>query len=186
MQWWTQIVPVMKGRGFFSRMNTPAPSVEELKAQGYTHIFFAIGAWKAGSLRVSGNVKPVIAWMRDMKAGKKEPLGHVAVIGGGNTAMDAARLALRSGAESCALVYRRTRKYMPADAEELELGIFPLRFMPVTASAKAAASAMPSTTVAGPRNTSPPAERWSWASPTPPAAAPRWRRTRRWRFPATP
>ena len=37
--------------------------------------------------------------------------------------MDAARLALRSGAESCALVYRRTRKYMPADAEELELAI---------------------------------------------------------------
>ena len=105
------------------RLNTPAPSVEELKAQGYTHIFFAVGAWKAGSLRVSGNVKPVIAWMRDVKAGKREPLGHVAVIGGGNTAMDAARLALRSGAESCALVYRRTRKYMPADAEELELAI---------------------------------------------------------------
>jgi len=47
----------------------------------------------------------------------------VAVIGGGNTAMDAARLALRSGAASSTLVYRRTRKYMPADAEELELAI---------------------------------------------------------------
>ncbi|MDE6997402.1 MAG: FAD-dependent oxidoreductase, partial [Oscillospiraceae bacterium] len=45
------------------------------------------------------------------------------VVGGGNTAMDAARLALRAGAESSTLVYRRTKKYMPADAEELELAI---------------------------------------------------------------
>ncbi len=105
------------------RLNTPAPSVEELKKQGYTHILFAVGAWKAGRLDVSGNVKPVIAWMRDVKAGKMERLGHVAVVGGGNTAMDAARLALRAGAESCTLVYRRTKKYMPADAEELELAI---------------------------------------------------------------
>ncbi len=105
------------------RLNTPAPSVEELKKQGYTHILFAVGAWKAGRLDVSGNVKPVIAWMRDVKAGKLERLGHVAVVGGGNTAMDAARLALRAGAESSTLVYRRTKKYMPADAEELELAI---------------------------------------------------------------
>ena len=59
------------------RLNTPAPSVEELKKQGYTHILFAVGAWKAGRLDVSGNVKPVIAWMRDVKAGKMERLGHV-------------------------------------------------------------------------------------------------------------
>ena len=58
-----------------------------------------------------------------MKAGKEVSLGHVAVVGGGNTAMDAARVALRSGAKSSTLVYRRTKKYMPADAEELELAI---------------------------------------------------------------
>ena len=114
---------LVRKMGVEVRLNTPAPSVEALKAQGYTHIFFAVGAWKAGNLRISGNVKPVIAWMRDVKAGKREPLGHVAVVGGGNTAMDAARLALRSGAESSTLVYRRTRTYMPADAEELELAI---------------------------------------------------------------
>ena len=45
----------------------------------------------------------------------------VAVIGGGNTAMDAARAAIRSGAASATLVYRRTKRYMPADAEELEV-----------------------------------------------------------------
>ncbi len=105
------------------RLNTPAPSLAELKAQGYTHIFYAVGAWKAGRLDIPGNVAPVIGWLKDMKAGKEIPLGHVAVAGGGNTAMDAARAALRAGAESSTLVYRRTRKYMPADAEELELAI---------------------------------------------------------------
>ena len=114
---------LMRKMGVDVRLNTPAPSVEELKAQGYTHILFAVGAWKAGSLRITGNVKPVIAWMRDVKAGKIEKLGRVAVVGGGNTAMDAARLALRAGAESSTLVYRRTKKYMPADAEELELAM---------------------------------------------------------------
>ena len=63
---------------------------------------------------------PVIGWLWDMKAGKAVSLGHVAVVGGGNTAMDAARAALRAGVASSTLVYRRTRKYMPADAEELE------------------------------------------------------------------
>ena len=105
------------------RLNTPAPSVAELKAEGYTHIFFAVGAWKAGKLDIPGNVVPVIGWLKDLKAGKNVSLGHVAVVGGGNTAMDAARAALRAGAQSSTLVYRRTKKYMPADAEELELAI---------------------------------------------------------------
>ena len=113
----------MKKMGVEVKLGAPAPAVEELKQQGYTHILFAVGAWKAGKLSIAGNVKPVIGWMKDVKAGKIAPLGHVAVIGGGNTAMDAARLALRCGAESSTLVYRRTRKYMPADAEELELAM---------------------------------------------------------------
>ena len=113
-------VALMEKMGVEIRLNAPAPSVAELKAQGYTHIFFAVGAWKAGHLDIPGNVVPVIGWLRDMKAGKAVSLGHVAVVGGGNTAMDAARAALRAGAASSTLVYRRTRKYMPADAEELE------------------------------------------------------------------
>ena len=114
---------LMRKMGVEVLLSTPAPSVEELKRQGYTHILFAVGAWKPGRLDIPGNVKPVIAWMREVKAGKREALGHVAVVGGGNTAMDAARLALRAGAESSTLVYRRTKKYMPADAEELELAM---------------------------------------------------------------
>ena len=113
----------MEKMGVEVKLNTEAPSVAELKAQGYTHIFFAVGAWKAGRLDIPGNVVPVIGWLRDMKAGKDVSLGHVAVVGGGNTAMDAARAALRAGAKSSTLVYRRTKKYMPADAEELEMAI---------------------------------------------------------------
>ena len=114
---------LMRKMGVEVLLSTPAPSVEELKRQGYTHILFAVGAWKPGRLDIPGNVKPVIAWMRAVKSGKREALGHVAVVGGGNTAMDAARLALRAGAASSTLVYRRTKKYMPADAEELELAM---------------------------------------------------------------
>ncbi len=103
------------------RLNTPAPAVSELKAQGYTHILFATGAWKAGRLDIPGNVQGVIGWMKELKATGAKVSGHVAVVGGGNTAMDAARLAKERGAESVTLVYRRTRRYMPADAHELEL-----------------------------------------------------------------
>ena len=116
-------VALMEKMGVEVKLNTEAPSVAELKAQGYTHIVFAVGAWKAGRLDIPGNVVPVIGWLRDMKAGKDVSLGHVAVVGGGNTAMDAARAALRAGAKSSTLVYRRTKKYMPADAEELEMAI---------------------------------------------------------------
>ena len=62
------------------RLNTPAPSVEELKKQGYTHILLAIGAWKPGALDIPGNVRPVISWMRDVKAGKAAPLGHATLV----------------------------------------------------------------------------------------------------------
>ena len=122
------------------RTNTEAPSVAELKAMGYTHVFFAVGAWKPGRLELSGNVKPVIPWMKARKAGTdREPLGHVAVIGGGNTAMDAARLAVSAGAEAVTLVYRRTKRWMPADPQELELALADgVRFLELAAPIKQA------------------------------------------------
>ena len=116
-------IALMEAYGAEVKLNCEAPSVEELKKQGYTHILYAVGAWKPGKLNIEGNVRGVIGWMEEMKAGNGEKLGHVAVIGGGNTAMDAARVAKRAGAKSSTLVYRRTRKYMPADAEELELAM---------------------------------------------------------------
>ena len=105
------------------RLNTEAPAVPDLKAQGYTHILLAVGAWKPGRLDIPGNVQPVIGWLKAIKGLSGLELGHVAVVGGGNTAMDAARAALRAGAKSSTIVYRRTRKFMPADAEELELAM---------------------------------------------------------------
>ena len=68
----------------------------------------AVGAWKPGKLDIAGDVAGAIQWMKGVKAGNIGVAGNVAVIGGGNTAMDAARLAKRSGAEHVTLVYRRT------------------------------------------------------------------------------
>ena len=116
-------IALMARYGVEVRCGAPAPSVAELKAQGYTHILFAIGAWKPGELGIPGDVAGAIQWMKGVKAGNIGVAGSIAVIGGGNTAMDAARLAKRSGAERVTLVYRRTRKYMPADEHELALAL---------------------------------------------------------------
>lgn len=105
--------------------NTVAPSVEELRAQGYTHILFAVGAYKSQNLGLGENELDVIKFLRDLRKGEKVTLGkNVAVIGGGNTAMDAARAAMRvEGVGQVTIVYRRTKRYMPADEHELELAI---------------------------------------------------------------
>ena len=105
------------------KCGAPAPSVDELKKMGYTHILFAVGAWKAGKLDIPGDVAGAIQWMKGVKAGNIAVGGNVVVVGGGNTAMDAARLAKRSGAKNVTLVYRRTKKYMPADEHELALAL---------------------------------------------------------------
>jgi len=102
-----------------------APALEELRAQGFDYILLAFGALKKGELNIEGNVLNAIDFLR---ASKNDPgsllLGKsVAVVGGGNTAMDAARAAKRMGMEKVSIVYRRTKKYMPADEEELKLAI---------------------------------------------------------------
>ncbi len=100
-----------------------APSLDTLKEQGFENIVVAVGAWKNGSLKLDGVAPmPVLDFLWKFK---NEPqslsLGkNVVVIGGGNTAMDAARAAKRSdGVDNVYLVYRRTSRYMPADEEEL-------------------------------------------------------------------
>ncbi len=116
-------VALMEKYGVAVKCGAPAPSVSELKAQGYTHILMATGAWQAGRLDIEGNVAGVIEWMKQMKTQVKPFLsGSVVVIGAGNTAMDAARVAKRMGADAT-IVYRRTKKYMPADEHELQLAI---------------------------------------------------------------
>ena len=102
-------------------------SVEELKAEGYTDVIVAVGAWKEGADALQyGEALDAIEFLL---AAKSEPetlaLGSdVVVIGGGNTAMDVARAAKRlPGVEHVRLVYRRTRRYMPADEEELQMAL---------------------------------------------------------------
>ena len=117
-------VALMERLGVEVKCGAPAPSVEALKKLGYTHILMATGAWQAGELGIPGNVKGVIGWMKEMKQQVKPCLeGHVVVVGAGNTAMDAARVAKRMGAASSTIVYRRTKKEMPADEHELKLAI---------------------------------------------------------------
>ena len=114
-------VELIRAAGANILTDIPAPPVEELRQRGYTHIIFAVGAYRAQDPGVSGNVINVLDFLRDVKSGKTPALGkNVAVIGGGNTAMDAARAAKRAdGVENVSIVYRRTKKYMPADEEEL-------------------------------------------------------------------
>ena len=117
-------IALMEHYGVEVKCGAPAPSVEDLKKLGYTHILIATGAWQAGKLDIPGNVKGVIGWMKEMKTQVKPCLtGHVVVVGAGNTAMDAARVAKHMGAESSTIVYRRTKKEMPADEHELKLAI---------------------------------------------------------------
>jgi putative selenate reductase len=116
-------IALMARYGVEVRCGAPAPSVEELKVQGYTHILYAVGAWKAGQLGIPGDVAGAIQWMKGVKAGFIGVTGSVAVVGAGNTAMDAARLAKRSGASNVTIVYRRTRREMPADEHELALAM---------------------------------------------------------------
>ena len=109
------------------RCNTKVESLEELKKQGYTKIVLAVGAPVQGSLKLeSGMPKNALEFLAEFKQtdGKVSLGKHVVVIGGGNTAMDTARAAKRNaGVEYVYLVYRRTRRYMPADEEELVMAL---------------------------------------------------------------
>jgi NADPH-dependent glutamate synthase beta subunit-like oxidoreductase len=100
-------------------------NLESLTAQGYDAVFIGIGAWKDTRMRVPGeDLKDCytgIDFLARLAAGEKLPVKPVAaVIGGGNTAIDCTRNLLRLGAEKVYLVYRRTRKEMPANEVEVE------------------------------------------------------------------
>ncbi len=115
-------IDFIKAMGVDIRTNTLAPSVSELKESGYTHILFAVGAYKSNTLSLGENELEVIDFLKRFRRGEKLSLGKcVAIIGGGNTAMDAARAAKRvEGVEQVSVVYRRTKRYMPADEHELQ------------------------------------------------------------------
>ncbi|MDO5417542.1 MAG: FAD-dependent oxidoreductase, partial [Lachnospiraceae bacterium] len=103
--------------------------VKDLKAlkDEYGYVVLAVGANEPGTLKLEeGQAVNALDFLRQFKVtdGKAELGKNVVVIGGGNTAMDTARAAKKNaGVEKVSLVYRRTKRYMPADAEELEMAI---------------------------------------------------------------
>ncbi|QAA76190.1 MAG: Glutamate synthase [NADPH] small chain [Candidatus Bipolaricaulis sibiricus] len=99
-------------------------TLDELR-EGYDAVLLALGCWRSSSLRVPGEdlpgVLPGIGFLYEVNAGRPPHIGRrVAVIGGGNTAMDAARCARRLGADEVTVVYRRSRAEMPAQPIEVE------------------------------------------------------------------
>jgi NADPH-dependent glutamate synthase beta subunit-like oxidoreductase/Pyruvate/2-oxoacid:ferredoxin oxidoreductase delta subunit len=127
------------------RPNTPigpdgAYTLDDLFSQGYEAIFIGVGAHRSHELRIPGeNLRGVVSGIELLKAVNLshqtgEPQWHmrvlsyllggvatrVAIIGGGNTAMDVARSLKRLGVEDVRILYRRTRAEMPALPEEIE------------------------------------------------------------------
>jgi len=103
-------------------------TIEQLQQKGYKAILIAVGTQESWKLGIEGeDLKGVIHaldFLKDVNLGKKVELGErVAVIGGGNVAVDAARTALRLGAKKVSILYRRSRAEMPAfslEAKEAE------------------------------------------------------------------
>ncbi|MDI9918477.1 NAD(P)-binding protein [Rhodococcus sp. IEGM 1379] len=103
--------------------------VEDLAAErdegGFDAVFVAVGAHLAKHVdipaRDAAAMVDAVSLLRSVAAGEKPTVGrHVAVYGGGNTAMDAARVARRLGAQDAVIVYRRTRAQMPAHEQEAQ------------------------------------------------------------------
>lgn len=120
-------IALIRKMGAEIRLNCEVSRLEELIAEGFERIIVAVGAWKPGNLELrGGRAIPALAFMEQFK---RDPgtvkLGkNVAIIGGGSAAIDAARAAKRvGGVERVLLVYRRTKRYMPADQEELALAL---------------------------------------------------------------
>ena len=99
-------------------------TIESLKAENDA-VIVAVGAWKSSSMRTPGEdlagVYGGIDFLRAVIQGNAPQIGEkVAICGGGNTAMDACRTAVRLGAKEVYVVYRRTRNEMPADKLEID------------------------------------------------------------------
>ncbi len=116
---------VIKAQGVEIKTNSPVGDgleLDDLFAQGYKAVFIAIGAQKSYRLGIPGEDKegvlPGLEFLRREELQKS--IGRrVAVVGGGSVAVDAARTALRLGAEEVTILYRRTRREMPAGEEEV-------------------------------------------------------------------
>jgi NADH-quinone oxidoreductase subunit F len=102
-------------------------TVEDLRRDGFDAVFIAAGAQRSQRIGIPGELEDVagfnygLRFLRDVKLGRQVRVGRrVAVIGGGNVALDAARTALRLGAEESIIFYRRSREEMPVTSAEYD------------------------------------------------------------------
>ncbi|MCL2150117.1 MAG: FAD-dependent oxidoreductase [Dehalococcoidia bacterium] len=114
----------IENAGVEIKLSSSVSSIQTLFDQGFQAVLVAVGAHQAQGLGVPGDDAPRVLggvnFLRDVSLGREVKLGaRVAVIGGGNTAMDCARTALRLGSK-VSVIYRRTCAEMPAAPEEVE------------------------------------------------------------------
>ncbi len=110
------------------KLNTKVESLDTLFEQGYDAIFLGLGAHQGMRLGVEGEESPGVIesaeFLRRINLGERIDLGGtVVVVGGGNVAIDAARVSLRLGTEKVTILYRRTRAEMPANPEEIDAAL---------------------------------------------------------------
>jgi heterodisulfide reductase subunit A len=111
--------------GVESEVDRKIEHLEDLKKEGFDTVFVSVGTHETTSMKIEGSsLKGIVScldFLRESKIGKKTDLTgkKVMVIGGGNTAMDASRTAIRLGASSVKIIYRRSREEMPAWKAEL-------------------------------------------------------------------
>jgi NADH-quinone oxidoreductase subunit F len=103
-------------------------TLDDLFAQGYKAIMVAVGAHKSLRLGLVGEdtlgITDGLDFLKAIKLGKKVPLGEkVGIVGGDNTAIDAARTALRLGVKEVSVIYQRTRADMTAIQREIDAGL---------------------------------------------------------------
>ncbi len=110
------------------RYNTRVESLNDLFDQGFNAIFLGMGAIQGTTMGIPGEEDPRVlnglSVLREINIERKcELKGRIAVVGGGNVAIDVARCGLRVGAERVTMLYRRTRQEMPASPEEVETAL---------------------------------------------------------------
>ena len=115
---------LVKQLGATIQTGTKVESIKELKDQGFKAVFIATGAPVSRKMKVEGEdargVHHALDFLDRVNSEKKVNIGsNVAVIGGGNAAIDAARTAKRLGANKVTIVYRRSREEMPAITSEV-------------------------------------------------------------------
>jgi NADH-quinone oxidoreductase subunit F len=125
-----QDIDYITQRGVEIRYNTPINvnfTVDDLKKDGFSAIFIAAGAQRSQNIGIPGELEDIenfyygLRFLRDVKVGREVKVGQrVAVIGGGNVALDSARTVLRLGADEANIYYRRSREEMPVTEVEYD------------------------------------------------------------------